>query len=84
MLLASSDALLVDTVAEQTIYVELFDESVDVWRPVDAEVEARHVFRLPTTAPEGEAWRFPPGSRVRCEWCRLTEEPTLVAVQLLD
>ena len=35
----------------QTIYVELVDEDVAVWRPVEADVEAGGVFRLPPTAP---------------------------------
>ena len=55
------------SVATQTIYVELVDEGVDVWRPVDATVEHNGTFRLPDHAPEGEAWRFLPGSVVRCE-----------------
>ena len=49
------------------VYVELLDEGVDVWRPVDAERENQGVVRLPSDAPEGETGAFPPGSRVRCE-----------------
>jgi hypothetical protein len=51
----------------ETVYVELRDEGVDVWRPVEAQRETGSVLRLPSVAPEGEQWAFPPGSRVRCE-----------------
>jgi hypothetical protein len=69
--------------ATQTIYIELLDEGVDVWRPVEAEAETEDIFRLPPTAPEGELWRFAPGSRVRCEWRDLSDGDALVAVALL-
>ena len=61
-----------------TVYVELLDEGVDVWRPVEAERENDGVVRLPSVAPEGERWAFPPGSRVRCE----RRDSGLVAVSL--
>ena len=51
----------------QTIYVELLDEGVTVYRPVEATPENGGSFRLPNTAPAGERWRFEPGSRVICE-----------------
>jgi hypothetical protein len=54
-------------VSTETVYVELLDEGVDVWRPVEAEREDDYVMRLPDHSPEGEQWAFPPGSRVRCE-----------------
>lgn len=54
----------------RTIYVRLLDEGVDVWRPVEAEEEEHGAFRLPTSAPEDEAWEFRPGSRVICEYRR--------------
>jgi hypothetical protein len=41
-------------------------EDVDVWRPVEA-IEDGEAFVLSPTSPEGEHWRFRPGSRVRCE-----------------
>jgi hypothetical protein len=70
--------------AEQTIYVELLDEGIDVWRPVQSEQQSDGTFRLPDHAPEGERWRFPPGTRVRCEWQHLSDGPALVAAQLAD
>ena len=70
--------------ATQTIHIELLDEGVGVWRPVEAEAETEDIFRLPPTAPEGEVWRFAPGSRVRCEWRDdLSDGAALVAVELL-
>jgi hypothetical protein len=71
------------TVATQTIYVELLDEGVDVWRPVEA-VRDGDAFRLPVSAPEGEHWQFPPGSRVRCALRELSDGQTLVAVELAN
>jgi hypothetical protein len=50
-----------------TVYIKLLDEDVDVWRPVEAERLNDDIVRLPTAAPEGETWAFPPGARVRCE-----------------
>lgn len=69
--------------ATQTVYVELLGEGVDVWRPVEAEAETDDIFRLPHPAPEGEAWRFPPGSRVRCESRQLSDRQALVATELV-
>jgi len=48
------------------VYVELLGEDVDVWRPVEA-IEDGEAFVLSPTSPEGERWRFRPGSRVRRE-----------------
>jgi hypothetical protein len=69
-------------VATQTIYVELLDEGVDVWRPVEARVEADGAFRLPDQASRDEAWRFPPGSVVRCRRKLLSDGEALVASEL--
>ena len=66
----------------QTVYIELLGEGVDVWRPLQAEPESPAIFRLPPTAPSGETWRFPPGSRVLCETRQLSGGPALVAVEL--
>jgi hypothetical protein len=67
-------------VVEQTIYVELLDEGVDVWRPVAAAEEAPGIYRLPSSAPAGETWSFEPGSAVRCELRELSGGVALVAV----
>jgi hypothetical protein len=65
------------------VYVELLDEGVDVWRPVEAEAETDDIVRLPDTAPSDEHWAFGPASRVRCEWRDLGDGPVLVATGLV-
>jgi hypothetical protein len=55
------DWAALDSGASRTVYVELLDEGVDVWRPVQADHEGLN-FRLSTAAPDGEKWRYPPGS----------------------
>lgn len=66
----------------QTIYVELLDEGVTVYRPVEATPDPDGTFRLPASAPDGEHWRFEPGSRVVCEQQSIGgEELELVAVR---
>lgn len=64
----------------RTIYVQLLEEGIDVWRPVEAEEEDDGAFRLPAHAPSGEVWEFEPGSLVACE-DRLGD---LVAVRLVQ
>jgi hypothetical protein len=65
-----------------TIYVALKDEAVDVWRPVEATDEGDSVYLIAEAGmPEGEAWEFQPGSRVRCERRELSGGPALVAVE---
>jgi hypothetical protein len=70
--------------AEGVVYVELLDEGVDVWRPVEAISEGGGVYRLRGDAPPDEAWAFPPGSRVRCEARRLSGDLVQVACALAD
>ena len=68
--------------SRQTIYVALLDESVDVWRPVEAE-ELRDGSFLIVSAnccPEDERWEFEPGSLVHCEVKQLADGPALAAV----
>ena len=68
----------------ETIYVELLDEGVDVWRPVDAEPLGDGRYRLlgaPDYDPEIETWVFPPGTVVQCEARYLSGGPALVAVE---
>jgi hypothetical protein len=57
-------------VSTATVYVELLDEGVPVWRPVQAEELGDGRYRLLPTDdydPEIETWAFLPGSIVRCE-----------------
>jgi len=75
------DSATVSEMATRIVYVELLDEGVDVWRPVEA-VEDGDAFLLPATAPDGEHWRFSPGIRVRCEPRELCEGSALVATEI--
>jgi hypothetical protein len=67
-------------VATRMVHVELLDEDVEVWRPVEAEQVAEGLFRLPGSSPEDELWAFPPGSLVVCE----TRDIGFAAVELAD
>jgi hypothetical protein len=67
-----------------TVYVRLRDESVDVWRPVDAEHVDGNVYLI-LSQPydrEIERWEFQPGDRVICEYVQNTDGRTLAAVRL--
>jgi hypothetical protein len=62
------------------IYVELLEEGVEVYRPVDAVREADGTHRLPASQDDpDEVWAFPPGSRVFCAPKKLCEGTFLVA-----
>jgi hypothetical protein len=56
----------------ETVYVELLDEGVDVWRPVQAEHLGGDLYRLTGEQPDGEVWPFAVGDVVRCRVQRLT------------
>ena len=45
----------------RTIYVELIDEGVDVWRPVEATVEVDDTFRLPDPSARRRGMAVPAG-----------------------
>jgi hypothetical protein len=51
----------------KVVYVELLDEGVEAWAPVEAEQIDSDTYVLPARAPEDQQWAFPPGSRVVCE-----------------
>jgi len=70
--------------ATETIYVELLDEGVDVWRPVDAGPlgEGRYQLLAPADYdPETETWALLPGTVVRREVRRLGGGPVFIAVE---
>lgn len=73
-----TDSATFSRMTTRTVYVELLGEDVDVWRPVEA-IEDGEAFVLPPTSPEGERWRFRPGSRVRRE---LSDGQALVAAEI--
>ena len=53
----------------QTIYVQLLDEAVECWRPVEAVMVRPGVFRIvsPPPDPRHERWEFDSGQEVACE-----------------
>jgi hypothetical protein len=67
----------------ETIYVYLFDEGVDCWRPVEAVREGEDRYRIVSANPhpEDERWEFGSGDLVICERRRLSEGEALVAVR---
>ena len=50
------------------IYVDLPDEMVAVWSPVEAEPVGADVYRIVeiNSAPEETRWAFDTGAKVRC------------------
>ena len=55
-----------DAITMATIYVQLLDEGIECWRPVEAEHVEGDRYRIIETPPDGERWAFPSGSVVRC------------------
>jgi len=68
------------------IYVELLDEAVDVWRPVDAEHIGGDKFRILSNnpAPEDEHWKFKTGEIMRWRPKKFAEGASLVAIEQLE
>ncbi len=68
----------------QEIYIQLLNEGTDVWRPTQAIILGKGLFKiLPTSKydPEDEVWEFPPGAIVKGEEKMLSGERVLVAVK---
>lgn len=68
----------------ETIFVRLMDEGVDVWRPVLGEKgsTANSFWILPApfnVIPEGERWEFQPGTQVLVKDALLSGESVKVA-----
>jgi hypothetical protein len=70
--------------AYTTIYIQLMDEGIDVWRPVAAVQVTEDVFRIDpkTIVPKHEHWQFGPGQEVRCRKRMLDKDEGLVAIDL--
>jgi hypothetical protein len=67
-----------------TVYVELLEEGVQVWRPVSAIHEGGCIYRLPLMLARemaGEVWAFAPGSLVHCEMRDFSDSAGLVATR---
>ena len=63
-----------------TIHVYLFDEGVDVWRPVEAERLGGDLYRITSEVQYEERWEFTTGEIVRCISKVLSGGECLVAV----
>jgi len=48
------------------IHIRLLDETVPVWRPVDAEHVGGDQYRVLGQIPGDEVWEFQPGDVVHC------------------
>lgn len=71
----------------ETIYIRLVDEGIDVWRPVTAKKGSmpNSFFILPAPhniIPPGESWEFSPGSYVLVRESILEEQKVNVAYAL--
>lgn len=49
-----------------TIYIALFNEGTNVWRPVEAEVIAADQYRIPSSRPADEDCPFAQNDIVQC------------------
>ena len=54
-------------IGSEVIFIELLDEGVEVYAPVEAESAPDGSYVLPPSAPEDQTWAFAPGARVTCE-----------------
>ncbi len=70
---------------DETIYVRLLDEVVEVWRPVKAIMISESTYRLldGQSIPEDEEWEFHPGELVAVEPKSFDGASKKVAVKLL-
>lgn len=68
-----------------TIYIELLDEGVDVWRPVEAVLIDEDWYRISSRKLDpSEQWAFQTGDVVRCETRQLSGGLVRVAVETRD
>jgi hypothetical protein len=64
-----------------TVFVELLDEGVSVWRPLEADHLGGDRYRLIGEQPDDEVWPFVVGDVVKCELRTLSGGITLVAYE---
>jgi hypothetical protein len=67
------------------IYVDLPDELVSAWCPVEAEALGGDVYRIieVNTDPVDTRWAFDTGATVRCKWISNVSEDRSKNVQIL-
>jgi hypothetical protein len=65
------------------VFVRLFDEGVDVWRPINAEHLDGDTYQIADQSqePSAELWQFPPGQAVICRPLEFEGKTILVAVE---
>jgi hypothetical protein len=70
-----------------TIYLELFNEGTDCWRPVEATFLGGDVYCItsPNPDPNEEQWAFNSGDKVRCSTKVFSDgDSELVAFEKID
>ena len=69
-------------VTEETIFVRLLDEGIDVWRPAVAVCLGPSTYRIApqSYAEDVESWEFSPGDVVECRTLDLSEGRVTAAV----
>ena len=63
-----------------TVYVELLDEGVRSWRPVQADHLGADRYRLHGPIPANETWAFRPGEVVCCREQHMSDGVVLVVL----
>jgi hypothetical protein len=65
------------------IYLQLFDEGTDVWRPFTAEKLNDNLFRILSINPDSgvDKWQFSSGDIVKCEERQLSCKKCLIAIE---
>lgn len=68
---------------QETIYVPLLDEDIDVWRPVKARKLSEDTYLIldQDYDRDVETWQFEPGALVHCETRRHDGLPITVATE---
>ena len=70
-----------------TVYIELLNEGTDVWRPAQALLVDKNIYKVLTPVdydPDDEKWKFKPGSLVECEWKKKNGKKILIAHKLVS
>ena len=66
------------------IFMQLLNEGIDCWRPVNAKEGDGGIFEILGIMPAGEEWQFAPGKLVRCRPKQFADGSTaLIAFELV-
>ena len=69
---------------ERNIYIKLFEEGIEVYRPVPALQIEENIYEVrgfEIYDEDDEVWEFPPGTHVLVEKHNLDNENVLVAIK---